>query len=101
MNTDESTKEARILKMVKRVLTDIAKDTYTPPNVKHPLAPNTIQGIRECLSLISTRETELAEAAGKTLSDRPRFIDEPKDKVVVALDLASMKKGLNKDDAGN
>ena len=44
MSTDEPTTEQRILKMVKRVLTDVAKDTYTPPNMKHPLTPNTIQG---------------------------------------------------------
>jgi len=72
------TKEERILRMVKRVLTDIAKDTSTPPGMKHPLSDQTIQNIRECLSLISGRERELAESAGRPSRSRPEFIDEPK-----------------------
>jgi len=91
MAEQESTKEARILRMVKKVLTDIAKDTYTPPQLKHPLSDSTINGIRECLSLIAARETELAEQAGKPLTDRPRFVDEPQKSVVVSLDLSKSK----------
>ena len=92
MTKDESAKEARILRMVKKVLTDIAKDTYTPPQLKHPLSDQTIKGIRECLALITARETELAEQAGKPLTARPRFVDEPKKSVVVPLDLSKSKK---------
>jgi hypothetical protein len=78
MTTSEMTQEERILRMVKRVLTDIAKDTSTPPGMKHPLSDKTIQSIRECLSLISSREQELAEGAGRPSRSRPEFIDEPK-----------------------
>lgn len=78
MAASEISPEERILRMVKRVLTDIAKDTSTPPGMKHPLSDQTIQNIRECLSLISSREKELAESAGRPSRARPEFIDEPK-----------------------
>ena len=79
----ESNQELRVLRMVKRVLTDIARDTHTPPGMKHPLSDNTIMGIRDCLALISTREIELQESSKSNA--RPRFVDQPQDNVVVAL----------------
>jgi hypothetical protein len=85
MSTDHLSPEERILRMVKRVLTEIAKDTSTPPGMKHPLSENTIQGIRDCLSLISTRERELADTAGRPSRARPEFVDEPKTTHVVTL----------------
>ena len=81
----EFSKEARILRMVKRVLTDIVKDTSTPPELKHPLSNATIEGIRECLSLISSREQELQNESGTPSRAKPRFIDEPQKNVVVSL----------------
>lgn len=84
--TDTSTNtEERVLRMMKRLLTDIAKDTSTPPGMKHPLAENTIQGIRECLAVISAREKELAESAGRQNRARPEFVDAPKKSHVVTL----------------
>jgi hypothetical protein len=80
-------KEARILRVMKRVLTDIAKDTYTKAGYRHPLSDNTIDGMRKCLALITARETELAEADGRSLDARPRFVDEPQTSVVVQLDI--------------
>lgn len=85
MNDETVSKEERILKVLKRVLTDIAKDTSTPPGMKHPLSEQTILGIRECLSLISARERELAEEAGRPNRARPEFVDEPKKTHVVTL----------------
>ena len=85
MSAEHQTPEERILRMVKRVLTEIAKDTSTPPGMKHPLSENTIQGIRDCLSLISARERELADAAGRPSRARPEFVDEPKKTHVVTL----------------
>ena len=92
MTSEESSKEVRILRMMKKVLTDIAKDTYTPPGLKHPLSVPTVQGIRECLALISARESELAVKAGKPMTARPRFVDEPQTSVVVPLDFSKSKK---------
>ena len=86
----ELTKEEQILKMVKKVLTDVAKDTYTPAHLKHPLSEDTIHSIRDCLSLITAREQELADEHGRDTSARPRFIDEPPKSVVV--DISGLKK---------
>ena len=87
MSESELSKEEQILHMVKKVLTDVAKDTHVKPGLRHPLKDNTILGIRECLSLISAREQELAIAAGRESKMRPRFVDEPQDKVVVSIDM--------------
>lgn len=82
-SSDELTQEQRILRVCKRVLTDVAKDTVTPAELKHPLSENTIQGIRDCLQLIAARETEILAAQGNESTARPRFIDEPQKNVVV------------------
>lgn len=86
MSENELSKEEQVLRMVKKVLTDVAKDTHVKPGLRHPLSDNTILGIRECLALITARETELAREAGRESRMRPRFIDEPQDTVVVSLD---------------
>lgn len=83
--TEGPSKEEKILRMLKRVLTDIAKDTSTPPGMKHPLSENTIQGIRDCLGLISAREKELTDESGRPSRSRPEFVDEPKKTQVVTL----------------
>ena len=98
MSEPELTKEERILRMLKRVLTDVAKDTATQPGVRGPLSANTVQGIRECLALISSREQELAKQHGRSMKARPRYVDEPQSEVVVPLDVNSMKRSLKKDE---
>ena len=91
MNDQESSKEERILRVMKRVLTDIAKDTYTRPGHRHPLSDNTVKDISHCLSLITAREVELNKAAGRSMDQRPRFIDEPQRSVVVPLNVPDSK----------
>jgi hypothetical protein len=98
MADQEPSKEERILRILKRVLTDVAKDTYTRPGHRHPLSDDTVKGIRDCLSLITARESELAEAAGRPMKMRPRFVDEPQTSVVVNLDTAT-RKSKKKDDS--
>jgi hypothetical protein len=91
--TDQApTKEERILRAVKSVLTDVAKDTFTRPGHRHPLSEDTVEGIRKCLALISARECELNESAGRSMDARPRFIDEPSNSVVVSLNIPDSKK---------
>jgi len=85
MNPTPLSQEERILRMMKRVLTDVAKDTHTAPGVKHVLSPHTVEGIRECLGLITAREAELAKETGRAKADRPHFVDEPKRTQVVQL----------------
>jgi hypothetical protein len=91
MPDPELSKEEHILRAVRRVLTEVAKDTYTRPGYRHPLSDDTVDGIRKCLALISARESELAEAAGRPMDMRPRFVDEPRDQVVVPLDIKGRK----------
>lgn len=98
MTEPELTTEERVLHMMKRTLTNIARDTAPGPGLRHPLSEGTIQGIRECLLLITTREQELAKEYGRNLSARPRYVDEPRDTVVVPLNIDAMKKDLNKND---
>ncbi|MFN2309542.1 MAG: segregation and condensation protein A [Gammaproteobacteria bacterium] len=91
MSADEPSQEERILRMMKKVLTDVAKDTHAKPGFRHSLSEHTIQGIRECLAQIAARERELVEARGGAMDLRPRFIDEPKKTVVVPLEHLSRK----------
>lgn len=92
MSTDELSQEERILRMMKKVLTDVAKDTHAKPGFRHSLSDSTVQGIRECLALISARERELADSAGRPMNLRPRFIDEPQKTVLVPLSSTGLKK---------
>lgn len=77
MSETKPSMEQRILKAVKMTLTGVIKDTATPPGMRHPLSPETIEDLRQCLALISARERELAEAAGDPQASRPRYADEP------------------------
>ena len=87
--TDEKnpleSKEFQILKIMKLMLTDVVKDTATQPGLKHPLSERTVDGIRQCLKLISARERELVDEAGKSMDLRPYYTDEPKKNVVVPI----------------
>ncbi len=85
-------KEFQILKALKLVLTDVVKDTATQPGLKHPLSERTIEGIRQCLKLISARERELIEEAGKSMDMRPYYADEPKKNIAVPITKISRKK---------
>ena len=84
MTDSELSMEERILKAVKLTLANVIKDTATPHGMRHPLSDGTIRDLRQCLALISARERELAEAAGRPMRKRSRFTDEPArtDKVI-------------------
>lgn len=83
MSEETLSKEEQILKIMKKVITDIARETHTTPGFKHPLSDQTLLNMRECLVLITARESELAQAAGRESIARPRFIDEVPQNVVV------------------
>jgi len=84
MNDPDLSKEERILQAMKLTLAAVIRDTATPHGMRHPLSDATIQDLRQCLALISARERELAEAAGRATEARPRYVDEPgrEDKVI-------------------
>ena len=77
MSDSEASMEARILQAVKLTLANVIKDTATPHGMRHPLSDATIQDLRQCLALISARERELAQAAGRLVGGLPRYADEP------------------------
>ena len=84
MSDPQLSKEERILQAVKLTLAGVIKDTATPHGMRHPLSDATIEDLRQCLALISARERELAQAAGRPLVGQPRYVDEPgrEDKVI-------------------
>lgn len=92
MTQHQQSKEERILLAVRSVLVDVAKDTATDPRLKHPLSDRTLEGIRDCLNLITARQAELAEEAGNPMNDRPHYVDEPRTQVKVSLDPGKIKK---------
>lgn len=94
MSDPNRSKEELILQAVKKVLTDVIKDTATPPGMRHPLQDHTIRAMRDCLVLISGREQELAEETGRPMEMRPHFTDEPRAKSNVVIPLE--KSGLFK-----
>ena len=96
MSIETETQEQRILRMVKKVITDIAKDTHTPPGMRHPLSDSTINSMRTCLDLIVSREAELVAQNGNVSSGKPHFVDEPSDSVIVQLKGSSSKSGNKK-----
>jgi len=72
MSDETPSVEERILQAVKLTLAGVIRDTATPPGMRHPLSDATIEDLRQCLALISARERELAEAAGRPRDARPR-----------------------------
>lgn len=94
MSEPNHEKEELILQSVKKVLTDVIKDTATPPGMRHPLKDDTIRAMRDCLVLISDREQELAQAAGRNMDMRPHFTDEPRKRgdVVIPLETSGLFK---------
>jgi len=77
MGDADTSKERRILSLMRKVLGDIVKDTAARPGRPNPLQDATIQTIRELFGLIAEREAELADAAGVARNERPHFADEP------------------------
>lgn len=97
MSDVDHSKEENILSAVKRVLTEVIKDTATGPGMKHPLSENTINGMRDCLVLISQREQELAELCGRSMEQRPHFKDEARQQGDVVVSIDSISRNKNKE----
>ncbi|CAK0766213.1 Segregation and condensation protein A [Gammaproteobacteria bacterium] len=78
MNTEEQliSKEEIILHAVRKVLTQVIRDTAVEPGMLHPLSSVTRDQIRNCFLQITERERELAVLAGRPTTARPRFKDE-------------------------
>jgi hypothetical protein len=62
MNTEELSKEQRILRAMRKTLGNVVRDVTPLGGRTNPLTNDTIQDIKDCFSLISEREKELAES---------------------------------------
>ena len=62
MNTEELSKEQRIMRIMRKTLGNIVKDVTPVGGRTNPLSESTIQDIKDCFALISDRERELGEA---------------------------------------
>lgn len=83
---EELQKERDIMRVMRQVLTSIVREvTPEHKSLQHPLSDSTIQDIRMCLGLITAREKELAEEAGRTAVERPHFTDETKQSTVIPM----------------
>jgi hypothetical protein len=67
--------EQRLMRMMRKTLTSIVRDTAPRDGNPSPLTEATILGIKDCLVVISS-QAELAKLTGQTLDERPRFTDE-------------------------
>lgn len=86
--------EKRVLMAMRKTLAKVVRDlTPSDSAVRYPLSDETVEDIKMCFDLISTRERELAQQAGVEIKDRPHFIDEPATSNVVSIQGLSAKKG--------
>lgn len=76
MSDAELSKEQQIMRAMRKTLTSIVRDTAPRDGNPSPLSSGTVENIRMCLGLISSREAELAEALGLARNERPRYTDE-------------------------
>lgn len=76
MSDAELSKEQQIMRAMRKTLTSIVRDTAPRDGNPSPLSESTVENIRMCLGLISSREAELAEALGLARNERPHYSDE-------------------------
>jgi len=87
-----NSKERRVLVAMRKTLASVIKDlTPSDSTMEYPLSDATVKDIKVCLELISSREMELANEAGISMS-RPRFIDEEAQAATNVVSLASLRK---------
>ena len=81
----KETIEAQVLREMRSILTEIARETAVHRGARHVLSDDTIVRMRDCLSLISAREKELNEARGVEMTSRPKLGVDKSDSVRVQL----------------
>ena len=74
MNTEELSKEQRILRLLRKTLGNVVKDATPLGGRANPLKDSTIQEIKDCFGLISERERELAEKLNFN-QEKPYYAD--------------------------
>ena len=81
----EKTIEAQVLREMRLILTEIARETAVHRDARHVLSDGILIKMRDCLALISAREKELNEARGVKMSSRPKIGSEKSGSVRVQL----------------
>lgn len=84
MNSEDLSKDQKILIALRKTLSGVVRETTPPPGMQHPLSGQTIEDIKHCFVLIAAREKELLEEKGQSNDARPHYADEPKTSHVVA-----------------
>lgn len=85
MKEETLSKEQRILRVLRKVLSNIVKDATPAPGMPHPLTEATVHDIRDLFGLISEREAELAAEAGLNINEKPLYAGDAKKTNVVKL----------------
>jgi hypothetical protein len=67
--------ERRILRAMRKTLSSVIKDATPRPGMEGFLSENTVEQIRECLGIITTREKELADSLELTPA-KPMYPDQ-------------------------
>jgi hypothetical protein len=80
----ELTVEQRILIAMRKTLGAIIRDVTPPAGMRHPFSEETMEDVRQCLTLISAREKELADVQGRG-GERPYYSDEQQSAQVVPI----------------
>jgi len=83
MSTDFHSKEHQILATLRKVLSEVVRDTTPKPGRPNALKPQTVENVKICFQLITSREKEIIEDAGGEMDKRPRYADEPQKSQVV------------------
>ncbi len=90
-SNNEISTEQRVMRVMRKVLASVVKDTTPQHGTYHVLSQQTIEDIKACFALISAREMELAKEAG-IAEERPHFSDEPNKAKIVPITRSSLKK---------
>jgi len=83
MSTKFHSKEHQILVTLRKVLSEVVRDTTPKPGRPNALTAQTMDDMKMCFQLITSREKEIVEDAGESMDSRPRYADEPKSSHVV------------------
>ena len=93
MSTEFHSKEHQILTTLRKVLSEVVRDTTPKPGRPNALQPQTVDTLKLCFQLITSREKEIIEdAGGNAMDPRPRYADEPKTSQVVQFDKPKNKE---------
>ncbi len=92
MGIEEPSQEEIVLRTVKRILTEVIRETAVAPGMLHPLTTATREEIRRCFVVITEREQALAAIAGRPFAQRPHFKDDPRTRSEVVVPITSLKR---------